>query len=109
MTNEQRTKLLRACRGSWFMACNDEKSEVTTIRQGGITFRFSHCLKHDTGTGQLVEMTPYPNYDIEIPQSITEVDELLIRLIKQYRDEINDTLSDLTEVIDEVSEEVTDG
>ena len=94
------------CQDAWFVTRHFSDGTGTpfvTVKHAGATIRFDLSLKHDTGSGRLVEISSYPDYHDKIPQSIEEVDNLLIKLLHDYRDLTAELLSDLDRSIADLS------
>jgi len=101
MTGEQRKRLFSICRDSWFMADTKPSEVVVEVHLRGTTVTFDHCLKHGTGTGRLLSIGN-PGLVLEVPQSIDEIDQLLLELAKDYRLATVDLLDELSKSIRDI-------
>lgn len=107
MTADQRKRLFVVCQHSWFMADTKPSASEVVIDYESVLLRFDYCIKRGTGSGRLLSMDNSFGH-LSPPQSIDEIDKLLLEMACDYRIATVDLLDSLSKAIHDIQRDESD-
>ena len=99
MTNEQRIRIVKLLPD--IRITSNPRDQCTKIRIYGVTIKINYCMKHGTGTGDIVSMSTTNKEPL--PETLEHLDQIIINAATAYHKQILEESALLAETINEVS------